>query len=443
MECIGFGTDGKGIGRQRFSGKAYDILFTVLLAVPVFFVFVLLDSRSGYAVLDYRPADLFPPIPLYLADYSLCFSSRLLIGSLTKLFTYQLTLDQLYDVCVTMNILALVIVSLLCGAVLLKGIKAKSGFALFVSLLFILNPVVSQENYPAIGSYDTYWLVLFAVMLLLFDTYGLAVTAPFLCFTGMLIHYGFLFAFLPCIIALLVYDFVNAEKKSKRIISGISAVVTGLSSSALLIFTFVFQNKGLKMTGPEFHEYLLSRLKLTGVEEIHLRRLFGDNLFPYDFFEIYFFNNRDDSAQIDMKPGRFLELFRGYIQDTTSVEYYVKYALLLLPFIFIFAFFWCVCIKKAKGLKKIPFVCFAGIELFLFAACMFSTDVYRWGAAAMISQMSLLLAMFIKKDPVASELLCSPFFKKKWVIALMLLIVIAVSIGYFKIGIHLPRTVDR
>lgn len=433
----------KRIGKACFSGKAYDCLFAVLLAVPVFFVLVFLDSRAGYAVLDYRPYNLFPPIPLYLADYSLCFSSRLLIGTLTKLFTFQLTLNQLYDICVTMNILALAIVSLITGALILKGIRAKSSFALFVSLLFMLNPVVAQENYPAIGSYDTYWLVLFAVMLLLCDTYGLAITAPFLCFVGMLIHYGFLFSFLPCIIALLVYDFANAGKKSKRIVSGVSALVTGLSSSALLIFTFVFQNKGLKMTGPEFHEYLLSRLKLTGVEEIRLRRLFGDNLFPYDFFEIYFFNNRDTSAQIDMKPGRFLELFRGYIQDTTSAEYYLKYALLLLPFMLIFALFWIVCAKKAAGFKKFPFICFAGIELFLFAACLFSTDVYRWGAAMMISQISLLLAMFVKKDPVTEELLRSPFFKKKWVIAVMLLLVIAISAGYFSIGVHLPRTLDK
>lgn len=431
------------LGNSGRPARAGRVSLTVLLAVPVFFLFVYLNSRAGYEVFNYRPYNLFPPIPVYLADYSLCFSSRLLIGSVTKLFSYHITLGQIYDICVTMNIVALAVVSLITGALLRRGIEARSFFVLFLTLLFVMDPVVPQENYPAIGSYDTYWLVLFAVLLVLCRTYGFAVAAPFFCFTGMLVHYGFLFTFLPCIAALLVYDLFNAEKKGKRVLSGVSLGVTGVSSGAILIWSFFFQNKHLKMTGPEFHEYMLSRLVLTFGEKGKLQRLFGANLFPYDFFEIYFFSNRDGAELKPITPDRFLEIFHNYLKEMTSAEYYLKYAAMLLPFFFILAVFWLVCAKKAKGAKKLPFICFAGIESVFFAACVFSTDLYRYGAAAMIAQVALMTGMFVKKDGTFRSLLDAPLFRKKWFIALALLAGAAYIALLLKFGVHLPRTPDR
>ena len=423
--------------------QAGRICLTLLLAAMVFCLFVYMDLRAGYNVLDYRPRNLLPPIPIYVADFSLCFGPRLLIGSITRLFSFQLTLNQIFDICVTMNIIALTGISLIAGALLRRGITSRHFFIVFASLLFVLNPIVPQENYPAIGSYDTYWFVLFAFLLIFCRTYGFAVVAPLFCFAGMLVHYGFLFTFLPCVAAILVYDLFCAEEKSKRVLSGVSLGVTGVSSGALLVWAFFFQNKHLKMTGPEFHAYMLSRLKLLDVEKFRLRKYCGENLFPYDFFEIYFFSNRDGSEQVTMSPNRFLEIFWNYLNEKTGVEYYLKYAVMLLPFLCILAGFWLVCAKKAKGVKKLPYLCFAGIETLFFASCVFSTDLYRYGTAAMISQICLMLVMYVKKDEVYQEVLQSPLLRKKWLMAVAFIIGAAYVVLLLKLGAYLPKTADH
>ncbi len=430
--------------RSRACSRAKKAGMTAAFAVPVFFLFVFLDARAGFNVLDFRPTMLFPPIPVYLADFSLCFSSRLLIGSITKLFSYQLTLPQLYTICCTMNVLALICVSLLCGAALRRIAEKKNPLLFFVLWLIVFDPVVAQECYPSIGCYDTYWIVLFSVLMLACDTSVFAVLAPFLCFAGMMVHYGFLFSFLPAVAALLFYDMLCSTKKSKRILSGCSLALTGGSSAFVLIYSFFFSKSHLTMTGEEFHSYLLSRLKLMGVEEIRLKKMFGDNLFPFNFFEVYFFDAESGTGKLDaMDAGRYLEIFYDHIKQNTSVGYYLKYAAAVLPFVLLFTVFWIACAKKAQGKGKLPFIAFAGIQTAFFAACLFSTDIYRWSASLLISQVSVLLAMIVKKDKTTEKVMSSPVFKNKKLILLFIAAGMAFAVYLFIFGAHLPRTADR
>lgn len=429
--------------REKYSA-AEKILLSVLAAIPVFFLFVLIDARAGYDVFDFHPTDLFPPIPIYLADFSLCFSSRLLIGSITRLFSYQLTLPQLYTICGVMNMLALICVSLIGGTLIRKGIEKKSFFVLFVLCMTILNPVVAQQNYPAIGSYDTYWIVLFSVLILLCKTRCFAIFSPFLCFTGMMVHYGFMFSFLPAVAALLLYDAVNAEGKGRRLLSGCSLGVTGISSAFVLFYSFFFSKANITMTGEEFHEYLLSRFKLMGVEEIRLKKMFGDNLFPFNFFEVYFFDKENGLQEIlPTTSGKYLETFYNYLKNSVSVEFYLKYAAALLPFIILFSVFWITCAKRNKDIKKLPFIAFAGVQYVFFAACFFSNDLYRWGASMLISQITLLLIMLVKKDKTVAEILDSPVLRSKKIMICALCAGAALVLYFFIFGAHLPRTMDR
>lgn len=429
--------------REKYSA-AEKILLSVLSAIPVFFLFVLIDARAGYNVFDFHPADLFPPIPIYLADFTLCFSSRLLIGSITRLFSYQLTLPQLYTICGVMNLTALICVSLIGGTLIRKGIEKKSFFSVFVLCLTVLNPVVAQQNYPAIGSYDTYWIMLFSVLILLCKTRCFAIFAPFLCFTGMMVHYGFLFSFLPAIAAVLLYDTIHAEEKGKRLLSGCSLGVTGASSAFVLFYSFFFSGANITMTGEEFHAYLLSRLKLMGVEEIRLRKMFGDNLFPFNFFEVYFFDKGNGAQEVlPTTSGKYLETFYDYLENSFSVGFYLKYAAALLPLIVLFSVFWIACAKREKGIKKLPFIAFAGVQAVFFAACVFSNDLYRWGASMLISQISLLLVMLVKKDETVEGVLDSPFLRSKKFMICALCAGAALVVYYFIFGAHLPRTMDR
>ena len=257
---------------------------TILLAAPVFFVFVSVAKNGGYHVLDWHRTDIIPPIPIYLGDFSLVFSSRLLLGSITKLFSEQLTLMQLNAICGIVVLISLIALSLLCGAVLRKGLINRNIPLVFITILFIFNPLIAQENFPVYGSYDTYWLILVVVMLFL-SKYGcIYMVAPVLCFVATLVHYGFIVSFFPAVLAALMYTWFCGQQKKERPLAAASFWGAGFACAGLLFYSLFIANNHLSMDMEEFHEYLLSRLKLSGVEEIRLKNIFGERLLPFDFF---------------------------------------------------------------------------------------------------------------------------------------------------------------
>ena len=119
-----------GIG-GKMPGKLKNIGMTVLFAVPVFFVFVLTARIGGYDLLDLHPANVLPPIPVYLADFRLTVTTKLLIGSIVHLFTDTVSLQQMYVICSIANIVAVAALSLFFGALLTEGIKKRSFAVLF------------------------------------------------------------------------------------------------------------------------------------------------------------------------------------------------------------------------------------------------------------------------------------------------------------------------
>lgn len=413
-------------------------IVTILLAVPVFFIFVLMAKNGGYYVLDWHRTDIMPPIPIYLGDFSLVFSSRLLLGSVTKLFSEQLTMAQLYSICGIAVLVSLIILSVLCGAVLRKGIENRNFVLIFVTVLLIANPLVAQENFPVYGSYDTYWLILFVVMLFLsrFGCFNMA--APVICLVAVLVHYGFLVSFFPAVLAVLLYGWFCGKKKKDRTLAAVSFWISGFACAGLLFYVLFIANNHLSMDMEEFHEYLLSRLKLSGVEEIRLKNIFGERLLPFDFFEGYFFGNF-----VDQGTGTNISLLAEAmfsILHNVSVKTYVGYLTAALPLLLMFAVLWATCAKRKKGKEKLPFIVFILIQMFMLVGVIISTDLWRWTSAAMISQFGLLYYVgSVKNDETVNEVLSSAVLKKKWLIAIAVVVGGLYICYLWQFGKHLPK----
>ena len=117
---------GSGGNDGKMQGKLKDIGMVILYAVPVFFVFVLTARIGGYDLLDLHPKNVLPPIPVYLADFRLTVTTKLLIGSIVHLFTDTVSLRQMYVICSIANIVAVAALSLFFGALLTEGIKKEA-----------------------------------------------------------------------------------------------------------------------------------------------------------------------------------------------------------------------------------------------------------------------------------------------------------------------------
>lgn len=386
----------------------------MLFAIPIFIIYTYTAKIGGYDLLTLHPDNVLPPIPIYLADYSLTFTTKLLIGSITGLFTDKITLDQMYTVCGIANIVAVALLALLGAALLRQGMEKKKYSVIFIFSLFVLDPMIPQEYYPAIGGYNTFWTMLFVILIFMCTTRVFQFAVPFFCMIGMLVHDGFVFSFLPAVMALLVYDFCHSETKREKMLNAASFTVTGGMSMFLLLYSSFFQNRHLKMTADEFHSYMLSRFDISFGERKMLEKVSGPNLFPYSFFELYFFDRFSDAENAsDMSFMTHLSQLHGYILDTLSVKFYLSYLAAFLPFCILFAVLWGLCAKKSTGVKKIPFIFFSCIQFVVFPVGIISTDFHRWIPAAIISQIALLFAMLVKNDNTVSDVLSSAFIKRK------------------------------
>lgn len=402
-ETVRFHTD-------RLKEKPYSYLADVCFTAFFFFVFVLTARIGGFRVPDIYDEHVFPSVPVYLGDYTIGFNSRLLLGAVTKLFTETLTLKNLYAICGIAVILSLLLLAFLCGKMLRECICLREPFIALPLVLLAFDPMISQWNYHIFGSYDTYWLILFVLLMLSCKSRAFPVLAPIICVISMLIHLGFLLALFPAVAALLLYGAIVPEDKSKNKLYNASFFTSSGLTVLLFAYFLFFGNKNLKMDQAEFHEYLLSRLSLTGTEKIRMQRLFGDDILPFGFFENYFFSDSGDGSA--MNSSDILSVFRSAASNGTA-EVYSKYAAAVLPFLLFFVILWLACMKRVKGLRKLPFLAFAGITAAVFPAVLMSTDVWRWCDAAMVGQLGILFALIRNTDPALKAVLSSDLMQNK------------------------------
>lgn len=413
-------------------------LTAFLMSAAVFAVFAYTASLARFNVLDFHPNKILPAIQVYIADYSIGFSTRLLIGAITRLFSFTLTMDQLYHICAAAVLISLVMLSVLCGIMLMKCLVKGQIFALFIAALFVLNPVISQDNYHIFGSFDTYWLILFILLTAVYKNGSFPLFALLLSVIGLLIHFGWMFTYLPAVMALLLYGFFMQKDRKKKIFSGVSFLVTGVTSVGLFLYFLIYGSQDLKMDQAGFHEYLLSRLSLDKHSKFQLSALYGEAMLPFEFMEYYFFNSGDGHAGGEMTMSSTLSVLREHAAHGTA-EIYLGYAADFVPLLLLFAVLWFACAKREKGVKKLPYICFAGIQLVVIPAIMMSTDVWRWAAAVMISQFGILCALVFVRDENLEAVLKAPVWKK-WYIVVPLLIAGGFYTAYmFKFGVHLPK----
>ena len=392
------------------------ISLTIVLSAFVFFVFVFVALRSGFHILDWHRIDQLPAIPVYLGDFSLVFASKLLLGSITKLFSEQLTLMQLTAICGAAVFTSLAALSLLLGAVLREGLERRNLPLVFVVMLLIFNPVISLGDFRIYGSYDTYWLLIFIVLTFLSCHRGFYYITPVLCFLGTLVHFGFMVTYLPAVLAMVLYCHFHETGRTRRRLAAAVFWGTAAVCVSLTFYSLFIANHHLSMNRPEFHEYLLSRLNLTGVEEIRLKARSNGELFPFEFYEGYFYGTLEsDTATTGF--GLLIEKMLEPLQKAPK-GIYAGYLTVSLPVLFLFDLLWAACAKRKKGKDRIPFVFFILIQAVMAVGVCISTDLWRWTRAAMISQVGLLFfSAIVKKDETVNDILSAALLKKWWIAA--------------------------
>ncbi len=412
------------------------------VSLPLFFIFALFclfvsAEIGGFNVFDIMGDRNESCTLLYLWDYNAGFTTRLLVGSVVGLFTDEITPTLIFRIAGISVLVSYVLHALLGGMVLRKSLIKKEYIITLFTLVFLLHSLTSLQNIRIKGCLDTYIYILFLLWMYFFDKYFSVYSAPVLCFVCMLIHYSYIFTFMPAVLALVFYGIFFSEDRKKRIACGAS-FGAGCAVTLSSFFYFVFAaNEHLKMTSDELYDYMASRYVLTPVEELHVRKLFNGDLFFRVYMDCYLYNK---DRQLNQLGGvkEELELIRREVINYVGTSVYLKYAAVFIPLFIAFAVLWIACMKKVKGIKKLPYVVFIGMPVTLIPANLMSSDVWRWTSAAIICQLCVLFALYKKEDKALTEVINGDKLNDPQTKSVLCLIAAAYIIAALLFGVNLP-----
>lgn len=323
----------------------------------------------------------------YAMDYSLGFDSRLLVGSVLRLFYPGfLPAEAAYHFVFLSLLLLLFLLSLVLGYALrrLEGQNAEKGLLLVIAL-YLLSPgspsyLWTSEN---MGRFDMYLLIasLAAIIccilfrsvwlqLILITVFGLA---------ALSIHQAFMFLFFPLFFTLYLKAVMEAppEKGKKPLPAIFAAAGMGGMAAAFLYFQ-LFSHIRISSCG-ELVSLLASRTDLP----------INDVALNYEYFS--------STTQ------SFTELVLN--QPGERIRYGLVALLLLSPLAVLYGFLWMRILKAAERKYKPAYALLLLSHLCIVPAFLMAIDWGRWFGAFLTMQALQLVILAAKKDvPVLSAL---------------------------------------
>lgn len=360
-----------------------------VLTVICFFIMSAVCYIKGYKIFASDFDVIMPFQCLYAGDFSIGFCSRLFIGSVLSLFTDFVTTETINIFARTAFYLSFVLQSFIAAAVIKKGIGNRNWLILLFAAVFLVDPVTVCQYAFYHGLLDLYNYIVFLVCVLILTRKSsyLQFAVPILSFIGLAIHYQYFMAFFPAVFVLGLYRTVNCEKTAlgkEAAAFGINTVI----SCAFFFYFVVLAEKTLTMTSDEMLNYVSSKT----------------DAFIFEDYLVYYLYGSHKGIEYSTL-GDFLGYLVQYTFKLTRPSVYIKYLSFTAPLFISFWSIWGVLIKREKGLCKLPFI-FASIMPFaLVIELLISSDVWRWVSAAVVSQFTVLFALYIMKAPCVNTLL--------------------------------------
>lgn len=375
---------------SRFGEKKYS--FPVLfILIFVFYYLFCLHKGCNIITLDVHCITLH----FYLADYSVGFCSRLLIGAVIGLFTDRVS-PELISVLIRIAVcLTLLIQAAISGYVLKKALREKNLFAVLIVLMFVFNPLCIDEYLIAPGMIDTWQLLLFMLWLCTCRSPLVYLTAPLTAFAGMALHYSYVFNYFPPMMVILFGEAVLSQKKSARIRNGVSFASASVAGAGSFLWFVFGANRHLKMTSDEFYNHMMAKFDCRPSLAAYYKSIQNGNYVIWrEYFDYYIFGDMGKHEGSEVVGG-WLPLLKAYKEQHFNSSMLIEDLKLFVPVFLILGIFWVLKMKKESGfLRRLPYVLCIAQALVLIPEILMSLDFYRWFSAAIISQAAVYFMYF-------------------------------------------------
>lgn len=372
---------------QKFTSS---FLCVPLLAVLCFGVICAVCYINGYKLFSdqFMVSGLFHC--LYVGDFSIGLSSRLLVGSIISLFTDTVTVDAINIFARTFLFAAFAAQSVFAALVIRKAIAKKNIFMALLSVIFIVNPLTVCSYTLFYGVLDLYNFVVFvaSVVLLVKGKSNLQFVVPVLSVIGLLIHNSYLLAFFPSVFVLSLYRVVSSEGKQQKKEAAVLGINSCVSVAGFLYLSVIAKNF-LRMSANEMLEYVRAKS--------------ASDVFIYDDYLSYYLYDVYKGTQMADTATSLTELIK-INRELIDIENHIQYLLFAAPVIIIFWAVNALLIKRSAGKDRLPFMAACLVPFALIPELILSSDAWRWIACTVLSLFFILFAYYLMKIPAFEKL---------------------------------------
>ena len=337
--------------------------------------------------------------PLHLVDLRIGFISRTLVGSISGLLWKNPTEGNIAFLQTAVIIITFLLTAVFLGGCIKKADEESAGNLLIISLLVAVFPYGFMTYINLFELLDIYWVMSAVLCLLSSENKKTAFLIPVFIFTGLWVHYSFVFAFMPLIYVLCFSEMLRKKSKASYILTGITVIV---SVSFTLYFVSTCRTFNV-MPFEDFIDYIIDK---AGSEITSIERYIGTAFRPNnEMNKLYGFTEAAglDTAMAEKMPEALKGLlgnFQMALRDTSLFAIICDF-ILISPVLSFFSAIWIRAMKNTEDKKEkfIYFLCTISPLIQLFS-CFISSDTSRWLSLMVISDL-FMLAYFLKNKAAA------------------------------------------
>lgn len=392
----------KSTQREPNYGIAVFAMLSAVFLLTFPNLYTLGKSNALYYILPYK-------------DFG--FQSRLVVGSVVRLFTDYMTEQSIFILMVVITLLFILAVSFIVGRIIKLAVRRDDIGAEMLVVFFIACPVSVQYLFTSnnIGRLDLYLILITALILYCVPHRKAKWAVPALCSVAMLVSFNFIFLYMPVIAVIMIREYMVVRlSKSGFILFSVSCLV-------VVVLFFFFK---IFPPAPAFASLAELKAYLAGITDVR-----GEEFIVY--YDI-------------CRP-----LGDVYTKGTETTfswfwELLITYGLFSLvaagPSVAFFVSFWLTALKNIKPKKNRLFflLCFlapvGSLPMFL------AIDWDRWIPTLFISQMMLVFYLVAVGDAGTNDTLrrFRDFFSRHSLFALLCVIYLSSSIFFDRYTIYKP-----
>lgn len=388
-----------------FSSIKYELCIFAVLAVQAVFKMYPQFSVGEYLRL------------YYLIDYSMGKTSRLLIGSLVKLFNPDPSPEWIAGFCIIVLGIVLLISSIIIGKVI-RCAECEIKTQTLVLVAFAVTGIFTFSNFSLyLGFLDVWMYVIALIAILCLNNTYLRWLIPVLCAVGVFIHNAFAMTYFPMIALVVFYVVVTKEKKSAN------SVIFIISCAVTVVSTLWVSVKGAN-TATITYEQLFEVLKNKGG--------FAYSDIGIDNVAFYLLDIPPENTGItpEMVAGTSalerIIMKIGVTLADISITHTVLVTVLGGAVVAALLTMWVKCMKNTDSkAKRFVYLCFMLSVLTIPLAMLLANDFIRWFQSAIMTQFAVAMFMIAVKDEPFKKTMqqMGDFFKDKTLLLAIMFIV--------------------